>query len=111
MLEPVGKIEPNPVLWLTGVAMVVVGVGALRKLRAYWGGGETFERTRRVFESFGEPLASALASVVPVAAHASALFGAIGLVLLAREVTTGRCSRPWRSSGARWSCRCSWRSC
>jgi hypothetical protein len=89
LVGPVGTIESTPFLWLGSIAMVVVGVGATRKVPAYWRGGEIFDRTRRVFEPFGEPLATALASVVPVAAPACLLFGAIALVLVAREVTSG----------------------
>lgn len=89
LLEPVGKVEPNLILWVTGIALVVVGVGSTRKLRSYWRGGETFQRARTVFEFFGEPMATAMASAVPLAGPASVLFGVIGLVLLTREVTTG----------------------
>lgn len=88
LLEP-GRIEPNLFLWVTGVVLVVVGIGATRKTRSNWAGGESAERLRAVFAPTGEPLASALASAGPLAGPAAVVFGLIGLVLMAREVTSG----------------------
>jgi len=89
LLEPVGTVEPNLILLLSAIALVVVGIGATRKTRSYWAGGDSAVRSKAVFALMGEPLGSAMASLVPLAGPAAVVFGLTALVLMAREVSTG----------------------
>lgn len=89
LLEPPGQVEPSLPLWFTAAALVLVGIGATLKIPGYWRGNDSSRRSREAFGFFGDAAGRALASVVPLAAPASIVFGVLGLALLTREVSTG----------------------
>jgi hypothetical protein len=77
--------QPNPFLLVTGVVIVMMGVGVWRILPEFWRGGPVYQRTKRLVDFYGEPMATSLLSTLPIDSVFLVVGGVLGLLLMVGE--------------------------